>query len=670
MDLIINNKDENRLTENKENESIFRQIVTQANDVIAFADTQGKVTYVNNKVTEMLGYKIEEIIGKSILDFGLKEDVETNIKKLENQKLGISEKFEIRLVSKDGNQVWGLISATSLYDKSGNYNGSIFIIIDITGQKEIKDLKEGEQLYKTLFENIDDAFAIIEPIYDNSNKVYDIKYKKVNDLYNKQLGFKGDDIIGKTAREAFPNVGSYSFDKYDKIINTGKSVHFKQYNKDTNMWYGGVAFPYNKGHIGVLFNDISERIRHENELIKEKEELTRKAEDKYYKLFNTMNEGFCIVEVIFDNDNKASDLKYIEINPAFMAQLGLKGIEVQGKTSRELKFNTEDYWYEVYSKVALTGEPVQFINEAKEFNGFYIVNAFKIGEPEDRYIAVLFNDITEEVMAKKQMEKTIQIQEEVFVNVSHELKTPLSVIYSANQLMEMYFKNKSLDENRDKIFDSINIIKQNCYRFMKLINNIIDSSKVKAGFLKLQLSNENIVSVVEGIVESVSEYIKRKSIDIIFDTNTEEKIIVCDVNKIERIMLNLISNAVKFSNTGSSIYVNVLDKDDTVEISVRDTGIGIDKENLYKIFNRFHQVDKSLSRNAEGTGIGLDLVKSFVEMHGGKISVDSEVGKGTIFIIELPSRTIDEDEVAKDKINTIDSKIEIINIEFSDIYSI
>ena len=171
---------------------------------------------------------------------------------------------------------------------------------------------------------------------------------------------------------------------------------------------------------------------------------------------------------------------------------------------------------------------------------------------------------------------------------------------------------------------SINIIKQNCYRFTKLVNNIIDVSKIESGFLKLNLSNENIVNIIENIVQSVSDYIKVKGLNIVFDTNTEEKIIACDPDKVERIIINLISNAIKFTNASGSIFVNIIDKGDTVEISVKDTGIGMDKKHLNNIFKRFHQVDKSLSRNTEGSGIGLSLVRSIVKLHGGKISAESK----------------------------------------------
>lgn len=275
--------------------------------------------------------------------------------------------------------------------------------------------------------------------------------------------------------------------------------------------------------------------------------------------------------------------------------------------------------------------------------------------------------------SSNKIKETLKIQDEIFANVSHELKTPLNVIFSANQLTEFYLKNSlledNLEDNKEKILKNINVIKQNCYRFTKLINNIVDISKMNSGFFRVNLSNENIVDVTEEIVQSISDYINGKHISIIFDTNTEEKIIACDPEKIERVILNIISNAIKFTNTDGSIFVNVIDKGDSVEIDIKDTGIGIEKKYLNNIFERFEQVDKSVSRNAEGSGIGLSLVKSIVEMHGGKISVESTVGKGSVFKIELPAKTIEEIEVIE-QTKASNNKIEMINVEFSDIYSI
>ncbi len=276
-------------------------------------------------------------------------------------------------------------------------------------------------------------------------------------------------------------------------------------------------------------------------------------------------------------------------------------------------------------------------------------------------------DITEEVKAKNIIEDALKLQDEIYANISHELKTPLNVIYSANQVMEMYLSNNLFEDKKEKFHDYNISIKQNCFRLIKLINNIVDLSKIKSGFTKFNPSNENIVEVIENIVESVSDYVIDKELNIIFDTDIEEKIIACDHEKIERIMLNIISNAIKFSNPGGEIFVNVLDKGEFVEISVKDNGIGIEKMHLGSIFKRFYQEDKSLSRNTEGSGIGLSLVKSFVEMHDGKISVESEIGKGSAFIIKLPSKVVEQNSDIKVNMN-IKNKTELLSIEFSDIY--
>ena len=230
----------------------------------------------------------------------------------------------------------------------------------------------------------------------------------------------------------------------------------------------------------------------------------------------------------------------------------------------------------------------------------------------------------------------------------------------------MYCKSGSLDKRKDLIIKYIDSMKLNSYRLSKLINNIVDLSKIEAGFFKLSLSNNNIVDVVEQIVMSVTTLTESKGLNIIFDTNVEEKIIACDTEKIERIVLNLLSNAIKFSDEGDEIFVQIKDKNEFVQISVKDNGIGIEDEYLDMIFDRFKQVDRSLSRNTEGTGVGLSLVKSIVELHGGNIHAQSEFGKGSKFTVMLPSKkVIQEDMIYSSRMGSGD---ENIRVELSDIY--
>jgi len=253
--------------------------------------------------------------------------------------------------------------------------------------------------------------------------------------------------------------------------------------------------------------------------------------------------------------------------------------------------------------------------------------------------------------------------------MSHELRTPLNIIFSTIQLFSLYI-NKGENLNIGKLTNNISIIKQNCYRLLRLVNNLIDITKINSGYMELDLKNNNIVEVAEEITLSTAEYVRNMSRTIIFDTDVEEKNMSFDEEKLERILLNLISNATKFTKPGDIIEVGLYDKDNYIVISVKDNGIGIPEDKLSKIFERFKQVDPLLNRSHEGSGIGLSIVKSLVEMHGGTIKVKSEYQEGTEFIISLPVKLVSnnsDEDVKKDL--TRQTNVGKIHIEFSDIYS-
>ncbi len=281
--------------------------------------------------------------------------------------------------------------------------------------------------------------------------------------------------------------------------------------------------------------------------------------------------------------------------------------------------------------------------------------------------------LRESVMKKEQLLRESMeldnLKTEFFANISHELRTPINVILGTIQLLNTLITSSSqLDEN--SLGKYLKIIKQNSLRLIRLVNNLIDTTKIDAGFFQINMNNYNIVSIVEEITLSVADFIKNNDIQLQFDTDTEEKIIACDADKIERIILNLLSNAIKFTDKKGYIYVTIYDKSDYISISVRDTGIGIPDDKIDLIFSRFRQVDKSLKRNCEGSGIGLSLVKSLVEMHNGKVSVTSTLGKGTEFMVELPAKTIpytDNSYINNDVPDT-NYYVERIRVEFSDIY--
>lgn len=227
----------------------------------------------------------------------------------------------------------------------------------------------------------------------------------------------------------------------------------------------------------------------------------------------------------------------------------------------------------------------------------------------------------------------------LMMDISHELKTPINIIISAVQ-----FLKKNVDEGNitcDKninIANYLNYIKKNSIKILNLVNTIMDINKIEEGYYKINNERCNIVKLIEDIVESIIKYGENKNLEIIFDTNVEERFILCDVEKIEHILLNLLSNAIKYTNEGGKIkvFLNVLD--DSFEVSVKDTGTGIDEKNLDMIFDRYYRCDnhEKLLKNVKGSGMGLYLVKSLLKIQNGTINCKSKLDEGSEFIFSIP----------------------------------
>lgn len=294
---------------------------------------------------------------------------------------------------------------------------------------------------------------------------------------------------------------------------------------------------------------------------------------------------------------------------------------------------------------------------------------------KEYYMGVL-KDMTDvdklDAIKKELEEKTLyeMIRNEFFANISHELRTPVNVIFSTIQLQEMCF----VKEDYKNLEKHNKIVKQNCLRLLKIINNLIDITKIDAGFLKPVLRYTNIVEVVENIVLSIVTYVESRDMNIVFDTQIEEEYVICDPSLIERIMLNLLSNSIKYGKLGGNIFVSISnDLEGAVFISVKDDGIGIPKDKQDRIFERFVRVEKYLKRNCEGSGIGLSLVKALVEIQNGAVVLNSEEDVGTEVIMKFPIAEIQEEicttlesGVSKDANNIIEK----IELEFSDIYGL
>lgn len=270
------------------------------------------------------------------------------------------------------------------------------------------------------------------------------------------------------------------------------------------------------------------------------------------------------------------------------------------------------------------------------------------------------------------LEESLKIKDEFFYLIIHEFKTPLAVIDSALQTMQFLCKN-SIPEQLNRF---LNTIRQNTYRQLRLVNNLLDIIRIDAGQIKLNREVHDIVRITESIVNSIKAFAEQKGIEVTFKTNIAKKEIFIDEQKVERILLNLLSNALKFTPGGKKIEVSLRNRRyksrNMVSISVKDEGIGIPGEKQECVFERFGQADTSLSRKAEGTGIGLYLVKLFTEVMEGHIILESEEGKGSNFTVMFPSikaLSLKDTPAETQGQMTNDSRlIRSVCIEFSDVY--
>ena len=274
---------------------------------------------------------------------------------------------------------------------------------------------------------------------------------------------------------------------------------------------------------------------------------------------------------------------------------------------------------------------------------------------------VLINEIEK---SKIEAENALKIKEDFMYTISHEFRTPLNVIYAAVQVIESLFD----DDIPNKVKQYIKSIKQNTFRQMKLVNNLLDLTKIESGYREILEKNVDIVNLTELIVQSVYVYADQKRVKLNFMPFVKNKIVAVDEEKYERILLNLLANAIKFTPEGKCIYVHISENNNDIKIEIIDEGIGIPKEKQEFIFQRFAQVDNTLRRKAEGTGIGLSLVKLLISLLNWGISLDSQEGLGSNFTITIPNKKVCSDTEVQTSDVCIKSNAQNVDVELSDIY--
>lgn len=382
--------------------------------------------------------------------------------------------------------------------------------------------------------------------------------------------------------------------------------------------------------------DLEEPLPAAADVTPHSEEALRASEIRYRNLFEAIDEGFCIVEVLFDEAGEAVDYRFIETNPAFVEHTGLDGAE--GKRIREFVPEHEDHWFETYGRVALTGEPERFTNEAKELGRWYDVYAFRIGDPEKRNVAVLFKDITEHrraeealVEAKQAAERANEVKSQFLSTMSHELRTPLNAVIGMADLLDSGVAGPVNPEQKKHL----GRIQAGAWHLVAIIEEILTFSRAEADKVDVRRVDVDVAALARGVVEMLQYEAETKGLALEISGVDDPLVVTTDPGKVRQILTNLLGNALKFTAAGG-VEVEVVRETETVAFVVRDTGPGIPPVWLDAVFDPFEQVTGSEGRQREGTGLGLTICRRLATLLGGEVTVESTLGEGSAFTFRLP----------------------------------
>lgn len=484
----------------------------------------------------------------------------------------------------------------------------------------------------------------------------DGKYVDVNNKFIVSTKLTYKHIIGKGDYDIWPKDTAHKFIQEDKeVIEKEKKCDFESQvilAENKVQYLQTVKWPIIgengeiKGTIGLGL-DINEKVQLRDDI--------KKNEQFFQEISNNIDDA-----IVIRNKEKC-----IYISNSFEKIFGF---------NPERLYEDITLWHDEWENIELIDGSADYNNLEITSNIARVRNGKFDKWIQSRFVPVLGGSgqivekigIISDITARKKLEEKLEsLRMDFFANVSHEIRTPVTLILSCIQLLSTRI-NMLESEDQQYFCRYTNIMKQNSYRLLKLVNNLIDTTKIDSGNFTYNPQNHDIISFVENICMSVAQFVNMNNMNIIFDTDTEEKIISFDLDNMERIILNLLSNAIKYNKANGNIEVNISCKEN-IKISIKDNGIGIPKSKQNRVFERFGQVKNKMKTEHEGSGIGLFLVKSLVELNGGEISLNSELSKGSEFVISLPDR-MENDEVAATITNFTQAKIDRMNIEFSDIY--
>ncbi len=677
---------EEEIKERKQVESSLRISQRKLEKMIAIApigiarlSNKSMIEEVNPEFLSIFGYPENELEGLSFYNL-YPEKQRPIYKRLHEQfvEKGIENSGERPFISKSGKHITAYINLMKTRNEKELIETYIFIY-DVTEHKRVeinaKKLKLGiEKSY--------DAFAITDLFGD-------VEY--VNDAFERITGYKSEEMLRKNMNVLKSGLQTPEFYKamWDDIL-SGKNWKGTLINQNKNG-----KFYYEEMTIVPVFNDLNiitnfVAIKRDITSVKKSQEEILKSETKYRQIFENATEGIIML-----------NYEYIMFaNPAFEELTGFTNFQANNRKFIDMIFEADK---ETVFKLTHTKDKslvqqkhdVRLINSKNKIK-WVNINSNKVNwdnkimvllfisditarkhaeqalEEERSYLADRVIERTEELSAlNAELSKAVRAKDEFLANMSHELRTPLNAILGLSEILQKQLLN-SINDKQQKSFRTIH---ESGQHLLSLINDILDLSKIEAGKLNIVQENVLVEPIAVSAIRFVAEAANKKDLKISFDFSEPALMVWADTRRLRQILINLLSNAVKFTPAGKEVGLNITKSSSTESVifEVWDKGIGITETDMKSLFRPFVQLDSALSREYEGSGLGLSLVAKLVELHGGSIEMESAVGEGSSFKVALPaiSPEFEEyDEQAEYDISFMKDRTLIVVTENQDDYKL
>jgi PAS domain S-box-containing protein len=357
------------------------------------------------------------------------------------------------------------------------------------------------------------------------------------------------------------------------------------------------------------------------------------SEEHYRELFTSIDQGFCVVEVLFDSHGEASDYRFLEVNAVFEEQTGLR--DAVGHRMRELAPAHEEHWFQIYGQVARSGAPIRFEHQALALQRWFDVYAFRVDDPARRHVAILFNDVTARKAAeaalsaaRQEAERANSTKDDFLAMLAHELRNLSAPMLTALQLMRL----------RGGATREVEVLERQTKHLVRMVDDLIDVSRITRGKIELRKAPVELCTVILRAMELAGPLLEQRQNHVEIHVPQRGASIDGDLDRLAQVLGNLLTNASKYSEPGSRIVIRAEREGAVVRTSVKDQGVGIPHDMLAAVFEPFVQQPGAPEHGARGLGLGLAIVRSLVTAHGGSVGVESEgVNKGSEFVFELPA---------------------------------